>query len=502
MQLPGPVEQSALPSAKRSPAPESRGRWGERPAEASGEHSGVAFGEYAKRIDGRNAAGYAGRGNPAPGSEGAAPGARQPVLGGAGEAAGAEPPASAAASVIPGLAPRAGPEPLSGSRMEGVSSPAPPGPPGAQAMAPERATGDVAAASRRTLAAPAAAAMARPGLHRGGTGGAEGLGASSDGPNGPSQSSAAPPTVTPGRERPWVEPATGTAWARSQTGGGTPGPAGEGKAGGVREAGRGPDGVIAGEKGPEGGRLSAYDPAVDARAAPGGRAERAPGPAHAESAMTGEAALGATDAERWPGLRDGPAPRPRGPDQDAAAGFRAAAARGSATTSGAPLENVGGSSVGPGGAVSPAIAAGQNAVPVQSAGAVDFARAVTAQIAGAVAGEAGSARIELRLDPPELGRLEISLEIVDQSVRATVAADRTGTHDLLRRHADMLLAQLQQAGFSDVDLRFGGEHHRAPGRGQTAEAGHGEAEHPDQGEARVGGAASPAVRTQGLDLRF
>jgi flagellar hook-length control protein FliK len=84
----------------------------------------------------------------------------------------------------------------------------------------------------------------------------------------------------------------------------------------------------------------------------------------------------------------------------------------------------------------------------------EHARIVAPQIVAAITADPGSGRIHLRLDPPELGAVEISLEITDQALRATLAAERPATGDLLRRHAEILLSQLQQAGFSGVDLRF------------------------------------------------
>lgn len=192
---------------------------------------------------------------------------------------------------------------------------------------------------------------------------------------------------------------------------------------------------------------------------------------------------------------EGSAGRARG-DSDAAAIAGAGATAGEGA--GAALGGV------PGYAPSHSVA-GHSLGGAQAAAGSDLARAVTAQVAASVAAEPGSARIELRLDPPELGRLEISLDIVDQTLRATVAAERSGTHDLLRCHADLLLAQLQQAGFSGIDLRFAGEQRHAPGSGR-APAGE-PAARPDpnapEGPPDAGHeAVSWRLRADGLDLRF
>ena len=82
-------------------------------------------------------------------------------------------------------------------------------------------------------------------------------------------------------------------------------------------------------------------------------------------------------------------------------------------------------------------------------------RAVVGQIALAVS-ESDSTRIEIRLDPPELGRVHIHLTTVDGGVQAVVAAQRPETQDLLRRHADTLAQELADAGYGDVSLDFSG----------------------------------------------
>jgi flagellar hook-length control protein FliK len=91
-----------------------------------------------------------------------------------------------------------------------------------------------------------------------------------------------------------------------------------------------------------------------------------------------------------------------------------------------------------------------------NAGGAEIARMVAPQIATAIGSGPSSGRIELRLDPPELGKVEILLEISEMSLRATVIAERPMVNEMLRRHGDVLLTQLQQAGFTGVDLQFGG----------------------------------------------
>ncbi|MEL6768318.1 MAG: flagellar hook-length control protein FliK [Pseudomonadota bacterium] len=65
-------------------------------------------------------------------------------------------------------------------------------------------------------------------------------------------------------------------------------------------------------------------------------------------------------------------------------------------------------------------------------------------------------RVEVHLEPPELGRVEIAFDFGEDGLRATLTSDRPGTADLVRRHADMLLQQLRAAGFENATLDLGG----------------------------------------------
>lgn len=67
------------------------------------------------------------------------------------------------------------------------------------------------------------------------------------------------------------------------------------------------------------------------------------------------------------------------------------------------------------------------------------------------------AGIELRLDPPELGRVRISLSGLDNALTAVVTADRSDVESLMRRHGDILQKALSEAGFDGATLSFGSE---------------------------------------------
>lgn len=66
----------------------------------------------------------------------------------------------------------------------------------------------------------------------------------------------------------------------------------------------------------------------------------------------------------------------------------------------------------------------------------------------------GSDRIELRLDPAELGRVMFEMTTERGQLHLIVTCERAETMDLLRRHADQLLQDLREAGFSNSTLDF------------------------------------------------
>lgn len=118
--------------------------------------------------------------------------------------------------------------------------------------------------------------------------------------------------------------------------------------------------------------------------------------------------------------------------------------------------------------VQPAAATDRAGDGALSQAATGTAGAVTAQVSVAIARSAGGTRkVELRLDPPELGRVEIHLSPSEKGgLQASVVAERSETHALLRRHADVLARELGEAGYADVSLSFaaGGDAAASGGR--------------------------------------
>lgn len=88
-------------------------------------------------------------------------------------------------------------------------------------------------------------------------------------------------------------------------------------------------------------------------------------------------------------------------------------------------------------------------------------------------------RIEIRLDPEELGRVQFILRGEGDSLRVMIAVERPETLDLMRRHADLLSQSLREAGFSGSSLSFSAEGGDTPDRGPAAAPSPGAGSEPD-----------------------
>lgn len=101
----------------------------------------------------------------------------------------------------------------------------------------------------------------------------------------------------------------------------------------------------------------------------------------------------------------------------------------------------------------------RDAVPeARIAGAVNGSdgtgKSVAQQISAALRHQPLLQKIDLSLDPPELGRIEIQMEVAESGMRATLAAERVATSEIIRRQAEVLVQQLDDAGFDNVSLDF------------------------------------------------
>jgi flagellar hook-length control protein FliK len=121
--------------------------------------------------------------------------------------------------------------------------------------------------------------------------------------------------------------------------------------------------------------------------------------------------------------------------------------------------------------------------------------------------ESGESRFEIRLDPIELGKLDISMTVAeDGRVQAVVRAERPETLDMLQRDARVLENQLRQSGLNvdsnslSFSLGGGGNNQRSgfAGAMPNFSAGPGLAAEPDPAPAT---AALLSVR-DGVDIKI
>ncbi len=72
-----------------------------------------------------------------------------------------------------------------------------------------------------------------------------------------------------------------------------------------------------------------------------------------------------------------------------------------------------------------------------------------------LAREGTSDRIEVTLAPEELGKLRMSMVADGDVMRVHLVVERPETLDLLRKHADQMVAEFRQAGYAGASLSFG-----------------------------------------------
>ncbi len=63
-------------------------------------------------------------------------------------------------------------------------------------------------------------------------------------------------------------------------------------------------------------------------------------------------------------------------------------------------------------------------------------------------------KFELRLDPPELGRIHISITQADSNISAHITAEKPDMAEFLRRNADILARELAKSGLEGATLSF------------------------------------------------
>lgn len=188
------------------------------------------------------------------------------------------------------------------------------------------------------------------------------------------------------------------------------------------------------------GKAATANPATNANAAP------ADGDGDGDSDKKVDAEPHHVGADKATRHASEPADTARGPGHAAAAGdTRSGSLHLVSTDSNNSLQALGAAAPG----ISAAAATGQAAKPEAVSAAVPIA-AVAVEIAARA--QAGSNRFEIRLDPPELGRIDVRLDVDrNGNVTSRLIADRGDTLDLLRREAPQLERALQDAGLKTGD---------------------------------------------------
>lgn len=123
------------------------------------------------------------------------------------------------------------------------------------------------------------------------------------------------------------------------------------------------------------------------------------------------------------------------------------------------------------------------------------------QVAEAIVASDGG-RVDVRLEPEELGRVRFHMQVTDHGIALQVTAERAETLEMMRRHADLLARHLSDAGFPGSSFSFAGERRGRPGM-PTSEAPASNETTPAERVATASdiSSADPTTR-DGLDLRL
>lgn len=126
--------------------------------------------------------------------------------------------------------------------------------------------------------------------------------------------------------------------------------------------------------------------------------------------------------------------------------------------------------------------------------------AILRQVADALP-RAADGRIDVQLNPEELGRVRFQIHPGENGLVVQVAADRPETLDLMRRHLDQLARDFAEAGYEGASFSFGGD--ASDNQGDTSGSRFG-----SDGETQPGDAADVArapqqkAPSEGLDIRI
>lgn len=131
-------------------------------------------------------------------------------------------------------------------------------------------------------------------------------------------------------------------------------------------------------------------------------------------------------------------------------------------------------------------------------------RLVAAQMTEALI-NAQNNKVEIALNPKELGHVRMVLSTTETGVSVSITAERLETLDMMRRHIDQLAEEFRRLGYADIGFEFSGGDARG-----TFDEGTGESSQDQQAELNshrglpepVPEKIARAVQTRGLDLRI
>ncbi len=118
--------------------------------------------------------------------------------------------------------------------------------------------------------------------------------------------------------------------------------------------------------------------------------------------------------------------------------------------------------------------------------------------------------IELAMDPPELGKVRMSMTETGGVMTVNIAAENQATSELMRRHIDMLRKDFMEMGYQDVSFSFeqqGSDGQNAQGGNEFAQGGQGGTAQgdgpllPDAATLAAQTAAPQTLVSSGLDIR-
>ena len=137
-------------------------------------------------------------------------------------------------------------------------------------------------------------------------------------------------------------------------------------------------------------------------------------------------------------------------------------------------------------------------------GRPEMARIVAVQMADAMI-KAQSNKVEIALNPEELGRVRMVLTSAETGVSVSITAERPETLDMMRRHIELLTEEFRKLGYEDIGFEFaGGDAPGIFGKDGTESQSESNSEMNNYRESPEPGPVTMVRTTQsrGLDLRL